>query len=167
MLQLTNSHSSPSFMNIDGKILSISNPEDEKFLRHATASFDFKKHTKKETSELIKRMRLIMYEANGVGLAANQIGINLSVFVAKVDNKFYSFFNPLVLKSSDEMVAREEGCLSVPAKFGRVYRNDKIVLQAQDKNGKAVKIKAWGLLATVFQHEVDHLNGKLFIDKLA
>ncbi len=154
------------YMEIGHKILSISDPKDEKILRSSTSYFDFKKHTKKEISDLVKRMRLIMYEANGVGLAANQIGLDLSVFVAKVDSKFYSFFNPQVLKTSDESVAREEGCLSVPAKFGRVYRNDKIVLQAQDKNGKAVKIKAWGLLATVFQHEVDHLQGKLFIDRL-
>ena len=152
-------------MQIEGKIWSTSNPEEEKFLRRKTSPFDFKRHSKKEIAELIKKMRHIMYDANGVGLAANQIGLDLSVFVARVDNKFDAFFNPTVTKTSSELIAKEEGCLSVPGRFGRAYRNNKIVLETQDKNGKQVKIKAWGLLATVFQHEVDHLNGVLFVDR--
>ena len=58
----------------------------------------------------------------------------------------------------------EEGCLSVPEIFGEVERQEKIILEGYDKNGRKIKIKAWGLLARVFQHEVDHLNGKIFID---
>ena len=153
-------------MAISEKILAVSNPEDEKFLRRKTAVFDFKNHTKKEIEELIKRMRAIMHKENGVGLAANQIGLDLSVFVASLDNKFYVFFNPKITKESDDLVGREEGCLSLPGEYAKAYRSDKIILQAEDKNGKAVKIKTWGLLATIFQHEVDHLNGKLFIDRL-
>lgn len=152
-------------MHSEGKIWNISVPEEEKLLRKKVSLFDFKKYSKKDINALIQKMRRIMYDANGVGLAANQIGLDIGVFVAKVDNKFYSFFNPKISKSSDELVGREEGCLSVPNRYGRVYRSDKINFEAQDKNGKLIKMKVWGLLATIFQHEVDHLNGVLFIDK--
>lgn len=153
-------------MDINERILHISNPDDEKFLRRATSLFDFKRYTKKETDKLVKTMRAIMYGANGVGLAANQIGLDLSVFVAKVNNKFYAIFNPKISKSSDDLIAKEEGCLSVPGKYAKAYRGDKIIIDAFDRNGKPIRIKTWGLLATVFQHEVDHLNGKLFIDRV-
>lgn len=153
-------------MPIESKIWNISVPEEEKLLRARTSAFDFKKYPKKEINALVQKMRRIMYDANGVGLAANQIGLDMSVFVAKVDNKFYSFFNPKITKSSDELVGREEGCLSIPNRYGQVYRSDKINFEAQDKNGKTIKMKVWGLLATVFQHEVDHLSGVLFIDRL-
>ena len=147
------------------EIVTVDKSGDEKFLRHKTAPFDFSKYSKGEVSELIKTMRAVMREANGVGLAANQIGLNVRVFVAQVENKFYSVFNPELEKISDEMVEADEGCLSVPEKFGLTPRADKVVLKGYDKNGKAIKIKAWGLLARVFQHEVDHLDGKLFVDK--
>ena len=65
----------------------------------------------------------------------------------------------------DEAANMEEGCLSVPEIFGKVVRPAKVVLEGWDKNGKKLKIKAWGLLARIFQHEMDHLDGKLFIDK--
>ena len=106
-----------------------------------------------------------MKKADGIGLSANQIGLDFKVFVAQADGKFYAIFNPKILKSSEERAAMEEGCLSVPEVFGTVIRPAKIVLEGFDKNGKKLKIKAWGLLARIFQHEVDHLNGKLFIDK--
>ena len=111
-----------------------------------------------------------MREALGIGLSANQIGLDFRVFVAEIPTpqnkpKFYAIFNPKIKKASKEKISLEEGCLSVPAVYGDVERAEKIVLTGQDKNGKRIKIKAWGLLARVFQHEVDHLEGKLFIDK--
>jgi len=105
-----------------------------------------------------------MKAAQGVGLSANQLGFNVSLFVAQVENKFYAIFNPRIVKTGGEEIEMEEGCLSVPEKFGLVARPDKIWLEGQDADGKKIKIKAWGLLAKIFQHEVDHLNGKLFID---
>ncbi len=147
------------------KILTINNKVDEKNLRTKTADFDFSKFSKKEISELIKMMRLAMLEEKGIGLAANQIGLNVRVFVTRVNGKFYSFFNPEIIKSSDETSIEDEGCLSVPKTYGKVERNEKVVLSAYDKNSKPIKIKAKGVLARVFQHEVDHLNGILFIDK--
>lgn len=148
------------------EIWTIKNKEQEKFLRKKTNNFDFSKHSSKEIKDLIKKMRAAMKKANGIGLSANQIGLDLKVFIARVNNKFYSVFNPKIIKYSEKTAAlKEEGCLSVPEVFGLVERPERITLEGQDTNGKKIKIKAWDLLAKVFQHEVDHLNGILFIDK--
>lgn len=155
---------------MENKIIIIENKRDEKFLRRKTEDFDFKKFGGKEIGELVARMRKAMRQASGVGLSANQIGLTYKMFVAEVPNqkggnKFYAVFNPKIEKSGEETVGLEEGCLSVPLTYGEVERPAKITLSGYDKNCKPVKIKAWGLLARVFQHEVDHLNGALFIDK--
>ncbi len=147
------------------KIVTIANKKDEKFLRTKTAAFDFKKFSKKEIRELIQKMRRDMQEAEGIGLSANQIGLDMKVFVARVEGKFYAVFNPEIIQSSTETATLDEGCLSVPGVFGQVERPTKVTLKGLDANGRPLKIKAWGLLAKVFQHEVDHLNGGLFIDK--
>ncbi len=150
---------------IHPNILLIEKETDKKVLRKKPAPFDFSKFSKKEIEELVKNMRAIMKEAQGVGLAANQIGLNVSVFVAQVANKFYAIFNPELTAPSGETATDEEGCLSVPGSYGPVTRAEKLTLKGFNKNGKPIKIKAWGLLARVFQHETDHLNGKLFIDR--
>ncbi len=147
------------------KIYLEKNKTEEKILRKKIATFDFDKYTKKEIRELIKKMRTTMRRADGVGLSANQVGLNEKMFVAEVDHKFYAIFNPKIIKKSDEKSEMEEGCLSVPDKFGTVIRADKVWLEGQNADGKKLKIKAWGFLARVFQHELDHLEGKLFIDK--
>ena len=147
------------------KIYLEKNKTEEKILRKKIATFDFDKYTKKEIRELIKKMRTTMRRADGVGLSANQVGLNEKMFVAEVDHKFYAIFNPKIIKKSDEKSEMEEGCLSVPDKFGTVIRADKVWLEGQNADGKKLKIKAWGFLARVFQHEVDHLEGKLFVDK--
>lgn len=147
------------------QIVTVQNKKDERFLRRKVSEFDFKKLKRGEIRELIKTMRQSMQEAEGIGLSANQIGLDLKVFVAKVENKFYAVFNPEIIQSSKETVSMEEGCLSVPGVFGTLDRPEKITIKGYDPNGKSIKIKSWGLLARVFQHEIDHLNGKLFIDK--
>jgi len=147
------------------KIYLAKNKTEEKVLRKKIASFDFDKYSKKEIRELVRKMRTIMKKADGVGLSANQVGLDARLFVAEVDNKFYAIFNPKLIKKSEEKNEMEEGCLSVPDKFGTVTRSEKIWLEGQNADGKKIKIKAWGFLARVFQHEVDHLEGKLFIDK--
>ncbi len=106
-----------------------------------------------------------MQEYEGIGLSANQIGLDVKVFVAKIENKFYAVFNPEIIQTSKEVITMDEGCLSVPGLFGSVERPAKVTIKGIDPVGKPIKIKAWGLLARVFQHEMDHLNGKLFIDK--
>ena len=155
------------------EILTVNNKTDEKFLRLKTAEFDFSKFTRKEINELVKMMREIMIKTDGIGLAANQIGLDFRLFVAQLpksektgDKKFYAIFNPEIVKTSGDKELLDEGCLSVPGGYyGEVDRDLKITLEGFDKNNKKLKIKAWGLLARVFQHEIDHLNGKLFIDK--
>jgi peptide deformylase len=152
------------------EIWKIDDKKHEKFLRKKVRDFDFKTDGKKEAATLVKRMRTVMRGANGIGLSANQIGLNLNVFVADVPHadggtKFYAIFNPKFEKIGQELVMFEEGCLSVPETWGEVERPDRVTLAGFDRNGKPLKIKAWGLLARVFQHEVDHLGGKLFIDK--
>ena len=111
-----------------------------------------------------------MQLARGIGLSANQIGLGLRLFVAEVPDsegnlKFYAVFNPKLGKVGKEKAALEEGCLSVPDTYGLVERPGRVLLTGFDKNGRPLKIKAWGILARVFQHEIDHLDGKLFIDR--
>ena len=152
------------------EIVTIAAKKDEKFLRKKTAPFDFKKFTRKEVNDLISRMRRVMHAANGIGLSANQIGLDVSVFVAETPDpqggtKFYAVFNPKIEKIEKSTISFEEGCLSIPGKWGEVTRSEQIVVSGYNKMGKPVKVKAWGLLARIFQHEFDHLNGKLFIDR--
>jgi peptide deformylase len=160
------------------KIFTIADKKEEKFLRKKTAEFEFDKFSKKEINDLIKQMRETMNKAAGVGLSANQLGLNLRMFVAqiskevksqksKVKSQFYAVFNPKIKTPlfRNKKTKIEEGCLSVPGIYGEVERPERITLVGQDKNGRKIKIKAFGLLARVFQHEVDHLNGVLFIDK--
>lgn len=151
-------------------IITIDNKKQEKFLRKKTLTVDFAREDKRELRELVKKMRRIMREANGIGLSANQIGIAKRLFVAELPDahgriKFYAIANPEIVKESSEKVAEEEGCLSVPEQFGQVERFYRVTLSGQNISGKKLKIKAWGLLARVFQHETDHLNGKLFLDR--
>lgn len=166
---------------MENKIWTINDKKEKKILRHKAVNFDFGKYGKQEINDLVKMMREVMIKAGGIGLAANQIGLPIKVFVAQIvkfdknggerslsaaEQKFYAIFNPEIIKTSVEKSASEEGCLSVPGGYyGEVERPEKITLIGFDKNGKKIKIRAWGLLARVFQHEVDHLNGTLFIDK--
>ena len=152
------------------KILIIYNKKEENILRKRTREVDFEKVRKNEFSSTILRMRKTMRLARGIGLSANQIGLDLRLFVAEVPDsegnlKFYAVLNPKLEKIGGEKLASEEGCLSVPDTYGLVRRPSKVLLTGFDKNGKPMKIKAWGILARVFQHEIDHLDGKLFIHR--
>ncbi len=151
-------------------IVTIEKKAGEALLRTKTIPFDFAKFKKKELQDLVRSMRVIMKKANGVGLSANQIGRKERFFVAQVPDTqsrpvFYAIFNPLITKTSDELATIEEGCLSVPHAYGQTPRAYRVTLEGYDINNKKVKIKAWGLLARVFQHETDHLDGKLFVDR--
>ncbi len=151
-------------------ILTVGNPADEKILRQKTITFPFSEFSKADLQKLITAMRRIMKRAAGVGLSANQIGLSYRLFVAEVAGKgekakFYAIFNPAIEKTGKERVTFEEGCLSVPDLYGKVERFSQVTLTGLDKNQKPIRIRAWGVLAHVFQHEVDHLDGKLFIDR--
>lgn len=115
--------------------------------------------------ELAANMIATMKSAKGVGLAAPQIGVSLRIFTANIEEKILVFINPEVKDISTEKIPFEEGCLSVQKIWGPVIRPKKLTIKALDENGEPIKIRAKGLLARVIQHEMDHLDGKLFIDK--
>lgn len=147
-------------------ITSIANKNEEKILRRKTTPVDFDKHPKRELRALVQKMRRTMKAASGVGLAANQVGLPYRLFVAEYEGKFYAVFNPkLEKRTENETETLEEGCLSVPGLFGMVPRATQVTVSGQTIDGKSLKIRARGYLARIFQHEVDHLDGKLYIDR--
>ncbi|KQS90436.1 MULTISPECIES: peptide deformylase [unclassified Rhizobium] len=113
-----------------------------------------------------------MYDAPGIGLAAIQIGVPRQMLVIDVskegeDKQPLVFINPKILASSDERSVYEEGCLSIPDYYAEVERPAEITVEYVDLDGKQLTAKADGLLATCLQHEIDHLNGVLFIDHIS
>lgn len=120
-----------------------------------------------EIQKLISQMTETMRTANGIGLAAPQVGQNLKILVVKTKDGPEVFINPRVTwRSFLKKNVAEEGCLSFPEIFGSVRRFVWIKLRYLDKDGQLCKIKAQGLFATALQHELDHLKGILFIDKV-
>ncbi len=120
---------------------------------------------------LAKQMLELVYENNGIGLAANQVGILKQIIVIdlQIDNikKPMVMINPVITKTSTETVDSEEGCLSLPLILSVIKRFATIEVEYTDLNSKKHKLKAEDLLAICIQHEVDHLNGILFIDHLS
>ena len=107
-----------------------------------------------------------MYAAPGAGLAANQIGVALRAIVVKGDeNQHYALVNPEVLKGDGTQVGYE-ACLSFPGWVGEVARHESVVVRGLNRKGKEVRIKSSGFTARAFQHEIDHLDGILFTDRL-
>lgn len=118
--------------------------------------------------ELIDDMLQTMYKANGVGLAAVQVGILKQIVVIDVSeecNEPIVLINPKITKEKGTQEV-EEGCLSFPNKFAKVIRPAEVVVEALDREGKKIKIKAKELLAQAISHELDHLNGIVFVDKI-
>ena len=122
--------------------------------------------------ELMNDMLETMYAANGIGLAAIQIGVPKRIIVmdlSKEENKKLPmyFVNPVITKKNNEKTTYEEGCLSVPNQFAAIDRPSKCEVEYLDYNGNKQNLQAEGLLATCIQHEIDHLEGILFIDYLS
>ena len=117
--------------------------------------------------ELIDDMLETMYKANGVGLAAVQVGVLKQVIVIDIDdgNGPLVLINPKIIKEKG-LQEVEEGCLSFPNKFAKVERPAEIVIEAIDREGYTIKVKAKELLAQAISHEIDHLNGIVFVDKI-
>ena len=115
---------------------------------------------------LVRDLRETMLAANGIGLAAPQVGVALRVIVVKTDDGWLGLINPVIVESSHRWESGEEGCLSIPGVFGLVRRSFRIRVTARSPVGEPVRFATEGLLARVLQHEVDHLNGILFIDRL-
>ncbi len=115
--------------------------------------------------ELLDDLTHTMRDAPGVGLAAPQIGEALQVCVIEVEGQLYELVNPVITRSSGEENDLE-GCLSVPGFVAYVRRKEKVWVEAQDRDGKRIRSVGTGLLARAMQHELDHLDGKLYIDYL-
>jgi peptide deformylase len=127
-----------------------------------------RKVTRVDTSivRLLDDLTETMYAAPGAGLAANQIGVALRVFVVKGDeNQTYGLVNPVLVKGEGSQTGYE-GCLSFPGWVGEVERYETVVVKGLNRRGKEVRIKASGFTARAFQHELDHLDGVLFTDRL-
>jgi peptide deformylase len=120
----------------------------------------------KEIKELVANMEETLRAAPGIGLAAPQVGELLRVIVADIGDGLHVLINPKTVKKSGTQTFIE-GCLSLPGIEGPVERANKVTVKAIDIKGKKMEVEAEGLLATVFQHEIDHLNGKLFVDRVA
>ncbi|MBW2604327.1 MAG: peptide deformylase [Deltaproteobacteria bacterium] len=122
--------------------------------------------------DLIENMAETMYSAPGIGLAAIQVGINKSLLVYDVSVKdeersLQALINPRIISRQGSILSEDEGCLSVPDFRADVKRSTAVLVEGVDRNEKPLRIEAEGLLAVVLQHEIDHLNGILFIDRIS
>lgn len=141
----------------------------------------------KNLAEIVANMFETMYHFNGIGLAATQVDIQKRIIVMDVPKHYHNedeaeeavakgevkesdkltLINPVIINKSQELSPHEEGCLSLPGQYASVIRPEKVTVRFQDLEGKTHEREADGLLATCIQHEMDHLNGVLFIDHLS
>ena len=119
----------------------------------------------KKFEELIPQMIEAMHREDGVGLAAPQVGVNVRLITIYTKKGDLVCFNPKIVKKSLFKSLLHEGCLSVPGKYGQIKRHRSVRVQFTDPEGALRMLETHGLLAQIFQHEVDHLNGTLYVDK--
>lgn len=154
----------------DLEILTVDNPEQLKILRSRSRKIQ------KVTPKLVvfaQKMLETMRNANGVGLAAPQVGVRQRFFVAELPKdeennqpaETFILFNPEIVKGRGEQIGYE-GCLSIPGYIGEVARQEQITVKGLNEKGRPVRFKVEDYLARVFQHEIDHLDGVLYTDKL-
>ena len=115
--------------------------------------------------ELARNMLETMEEVDGAGLAAPQVGESLRICTIRCEGEFFVLINPKITSYSREKEINEEGCLSFPGKFMEIKRSKKVKVRFINEKGEDVKLKAEGMLSRIIQHEVDHLNGILFIKR--
>ncbi len=123
-----------------------------------------------EVRAVADRMIELMHEARGVGLAAPQVALDWRLFVANPtgepgDNRVY--INPVLCDHADETAPREEGCLSIPGVYGQIMRPTGVALNALDRNGEPITDTSSDLIARIWQHEADHLDGVLILDRMS
>lgn len=138
--------------------------KDNKILRSVCSPVNLKR---KEIYALFGEMKEVLKKTNGVGLAAPQVGLLYRLFIAdlNLDGKVKIFINPEIINRSQETEMAEEGCLSLPGIWGLVERPQSLTLVYHDLEGKRIKKKFRGLASRIIEHETDHLDGVLFIDK--
>lgn len=155
------------------KILQHIDYKDNLILRAKNATVKDSEFNSPELQEIIENMKKAMLKENdGVGIAAPQIGINKRIFIINSDKAFDSksiwkpsvFINPVIKKLSSKFLEKHEGCLSVRGFYGYTWRAKNLTVEAQDINGKIFSYGAGGFPSHIIQHEIDHLNGMLFID---
>lgn len=147
-------------------VLQILEFPDPRLRKIATPVTDYDE----ELEVLIKDMLETMYEAEGIGLAATQINVHKRLLVIDISENNDSpqvFINPSFEIIEDELVEYDEGCLSVPGFYETVSRPAVVRVTAQDQTGEQFSLSAEGMLSTCIQHEIDHLNGKLFVDYIS
>jgi peptide deformylase len=148
----------PSAMAAIRPILSLAEPILRERAKKVSA-FDASLH------RLLDDMLVTMRDAPGVGLAANQVGVPLQVAVIEIEGVITELVNPQVVKTSGEQLDWE-GCLSIPGYVAEVGRGAKVTVKARDRHGREFRVKGQELFARALQHEIDHLNGRLYIDLL-
>jgi peptide deformylase len=154
----------------DLEILTVDNPEQLRILRSQSRKVQ---RVTPKLAAFAEQMLETMRAADGVGLAAPQVGVLQRFFVAELPEdeelqrprETYILFNPEIIKGRGEQTGYE-GCLSIPGYVGEVARREQVTVQGLDETGKPVRLKMEGYLARVFQHEIDHLDGILFTDRL-
>lgn len=120
-----------------------------------------------DMSAVIDEMFEIMRSSGGIGLAAPQVGLSKRLFIVEVEEgEPLVFINPELIETSTSFAKNDEGCLSLPGVYGPVMRPKKIVIQAENRQRRRFKMEATGVMAVCVQHELDHLNGILFLDKM-
>ena len=142
------------------KLLTI--PEDNDFLRKQSREVTI---IDNRILTLLDDMKDTLYAENGVGLAAPQVGVLRRVVVIDIGEGLIELINPLICYKKGEQF-NAEGCLSVPGRSGTVCRPEKVTVRALDRNGKEFELTGEGLLAIALCHDIDHLNGTLYIDKM-
>ncbi|WP_408022630.1 peptide deformylase [Streptobacillus canis] len=124
---------------------------------------EFNDELRATLDEMVETMRL----AKGIGLAANQVGIDKRFFVLEIEDEVFKVVNPEIVKFGEEIVEFEEGCLSIPGIYKKVLRPETIFVRYQDENGNVIERELSDIESRAFQHEFDHLDGILFIDKIS
>lgn len=134
-------------------------------LRERSVELSVEEITTPEFQAYLDKLVRTMFVEDGVGIASPQVGRNIRAIVVNTGARPECYMNPVLTKTSEAMVESEEGCLSVPKQYGIVPRHKKVTVEAINRHGKRVVMDLKGFPAIVFQHEIDHLDGILFIDK--
>jgi peptide deformylase len=135
-------------------------------LRERSRELEISEITTPEFQRFLDTLIETMFVEDGIGIAAPQVGKNIRAIIVNLKKEgATAFINPEITKASEATIVGEEGCLSVPEKYGNVRRHKRITLRALTRHGRKIEMDVSGLFATVFQHEIDHLDGILYIDR--
>ncbi|PIS05033.1 MAG: peptide deformylase [Candidatus Buchananbacteria bacterium CG10_big_fil_rev_8_21_14_0_10_42_9] len=150
---------------LKGKILRIQQLPKDRNLRAPCRKLSKADIVSKAMQKFMLDMDATMHDANGIGLAAPQVDLNIQLVLINTKEGPLYLFNPKIIRYSRKKEEAEEGCLSIIGAYGVVPRSESITVQALNPSGQKVKFRAAGLFARVIQHEVDHINGTLYVDR--